>query len=74
MDKRGTSEEQVDIMVLAPTDRSFFLWGAVEDEEFEWYTRENGFERDIDDYDNLDDWWDEDEESEETTELEENEE
>lgn len=48
---------------------SVINWGAVEDEEFEWYTRENGFERDINDCDNLDDWWNEDEESEEATEL-----
>lgn len=48
---------------------SLINWGAVEDEEFEWHTRENGFERDADDYCDLDNWWDENEESEEATEV-----
>lgn len=61
-----------DAIFLSNIFASVINWGAVEDEEFEWHTRENGFERDIDDYDDLDDWWDEDEESEEATESKEN--
>ena len=63
-----------DTIFLSNIFTSVINWGSVEDEEFEWHTRENGFERDIDDYDEMDDWLDEDEEFEETTESKEDEE
>lgn len=62
-----------DVIFLSNIFHTVIDWGSVEDEEFEWHTRENGFERDADDYCDLDNWWDENEEFEEATELEEDE-
>lgn len=78
-DIKETSEwyphlSEQDVIFLSNMFASVIEWGSVEDEEFEWFTKENGFERDINDYYDDDMWLDEDEEFEKAEKSKEDEE